>query len=267
MSRGISSNNREGNRALQVIEATLLSAADRLRDNPDRQKQIKILGLNLGIAAADIIAFSLIDFWASSLAMAFGGTVIFLSVVGVTYGNYRLFVEPEVSEPEKPIPTPEYYIEQLNKYLGHKTFGEDINLAIDQITRLQRKNEKIRDLLEQKFDGSEITLERFLAGVTELMNAFFMNIQIFLNKLFTFDDFDIPDQGEFSDEFIEDKREVLDIYVASIKSAIERNERTLLMLDKMLLEISNMDYPDRSQWDIMIEEFDILIKQITKFKN
>jgi hypothetical protein len=267
MAIGSSSNNREGSRALQVIEAALLSAADRLRDNPDRQKQIKILGLNLGIAAADIITLKLGLIGGGAVATSFGVTIIFLSVVGVMYGNYRLFAEPEVSEPEKPIPTPEYYIEQLNEYPGHKTFGEDINLAIDQITRLQRKNEKIRDLLEQKFDGSEITLERFLAGVTELMNAFFMNIQIFLNKLYTFDDFDIPDQGEFSDEIIEGKREVLDIYVASIKSAIERNERILLMLDKMLLEISNMDCPDRSQWDIMIEEFDILIKQITKFRN
>jgi signal transduction histidine kinase len=225
------------------------------------------LGLNLGIAAANIIAYSLIDFWASSLAMAFGGTVIFLSAVGVTYGNYRLFAEPEGSEPEKSIPKPEYYSEQLKEYCEHKTFGEDINRAIDQITRLQRKIEKIQDLLEQKFDGSEITLERFLAGVTELMNAFLMNIKIFLNKLDTFDDFDITNQADFSDKIIKDKREVLDIYVASIKSAIERNEQILVMLDKLLLEISNMDCPDKSQWDIMIEKFDIIIKQITKFRN
>ena len=59
MARGESSNNPESNVAIQVIESTLSAAADKLRNNPERKKQIKILGLNLGIAAADIITLKL----------------------------------------------------------------------------------------------------------------------------------------------------------------------------------------------------------------
>jgi hypothetical protein len=265
MARGESSNNLESNVAIQVIESTLSAAADKLCNNPERKKQIKILGLNLGIAAADIITFSQVDILASSLAIAFGSTIIFLSAVGVIYGNYRLFAEPERSIPTPP--TWDDLIIQLDQHRGIKTFEEDIDLAIDQIARLKRKNKKIRDLLEQKFDGSEITIEKFLAGVAELKNAFYMNIQIILNKLDTFDGLDKIGPGNFSRQISEDKKEVFDKYVTSIKSATEYNERILLMLDKMLLEISNMDCLDSIQWDKMIEEFDILIKQITEYRN
>jgi hypothetical protein len=48
MARGESSNNLESNVAIQVIESTLSAATDKLRNNPERKKQIKILGLNLG---------------------------------------------------------------------------------------------------------------------------------------------------------------------------------------------------------------------------
>ena len=57
-----SSDNSESNGAIMGFEAMLLAAADKLRNNMDgnkeRKKQIKLLGLNLGIAAANIITFS-----------------------------------------------------------------------------------------------------------------------------------------------------------------------------------------------------------------
>ena len=62
MARDGSSNNSKGNGAIMGFEAMLWTAADKLRNNMDgnkeRKKQIKLLGLNLGIAAADIITFS-----------------------------------------------------------------------------------------------------------------------------------------------------------------------------------------------------------------
>ncbi|MEI8003432.1 MAG: hypothetical protein WCG94_03765 [Methanothrix sp.] len=101
MAIGRRSDNSEGNGAIMGIEATLSAAADKLRNNPDRKKQIKILGLNLGIAAADIITLKLGILGGGGLGLAFGSTIIFLSAVGVIYGNYRLF-----DGRGRPIPTP-----------------------------------------------------------------------------------------------------------------------------------------------------------------
>jgi hypothetical protein len=141
-----------------------LSAADKLRDNPDRKKQIKILGLNLGIAAADIITLKLGWIGGGALATPFGVTIIFLSVVGVIYGNYRLFAEPEESfqmPPEKLLQTPEDYIEALNSHFEIEIFKEDITQAINQIARLQKKNKTTQELLEQEFGPSKITLKNY----------------------------------------------------------------------------------------------------------
>ena len=66
----------------------------------DRTTLNKLLVLNLGIAAANIIIFSpalvgLVLIGSSTFETAFGSTVLFLSGAGLTYGNYRLLSGPE----------------------------------------------------------------------------------------------------------------------------------------------------------------------------
>ncbi len=261
------------NGAIMGFEAMPWAAADKLRNNMDgnkeRKKQIKLLGLNLGIAAADIITFSLVDFWASALTIAFGSTIIFLSVTGVIYGNYRILIgEKKVI----PIPTLEDYIEALNEHRGIKTFEEKINLAIDQIVRLQKKNKNILDILPQSFGDSEITCNKFGAAIAEVKNAFFVNIRNILNKLDTFDEEDYNfiikkhEAGAVSDQIMKDKFEVYNEYVASINAATEDNEQILLMLDKLLLRISDLNCSDSSQRDQMADTIDDLIKQLEYYK-
>jgi len=271
MARGESSNNPERNVAIQVIESRLSAAADKLCNNPERKKQIKILGLNLGIAAADIITLKLGLIPGGGVATAFGITIIFLSVVGVVYGNYRIFVDPP--EPIITPPTPEDYIEALNKHLPHKTFEEDINLAKNQIVRMQRKIKTIRDLIAQTFGGSEITCYKFIAAICELEKAFYMNVQIIINKLDTFDldTFDGKDfilengSGDGSQQIIEAKRKVRDKYVNSIRSATKENEQILLMLDDLLFGISEIEDGDRIPQDQIVEMIDRLLDDIKKY--
>lgn len=271
MARGASSNNSESNGAIQVIEAPLKAVADKIRNNPDRKKQIKILGLNLGIAAADIITLKLELIGGGGLATAFGITIFFLSAVGVIYGNYRLFAPPERSIPMPP--TPEDYIEALNKHRGLKTFEEDINLAIDQIARLQKKNKNILVILPQIFGDSEITCNKFSAAIAEVKNAFFANIRNMLNKLDTFDEEDYNfirekhEEGAVSQQIMKDKFEVYNEYVTIVKAATEDNEQILLMLDKLLLRISDIKCPDSSRRDQMAETIDDLINQLKYYKN
>lgn len=263
MARGASSDNSESNRAIQVIEATLMAAADNLRDNPDRKKQIKILSLNLGIAAADIITLKLGLIGGGALATAFGSTIIFLSVVGVTYGNYRLF-----SEPEESIPPDVYYKEKLIEHLGIKTFEEDIKTAIDQVERLQKKNNTIRDILLQIFDDSKITIKKFSVAIAEVNNSFFMNIQNIIYKLEIFDEDDYKlrkdkhKAGTGSRQIREDN---YNEYVTSIEAAIEDNEQILLMLEKFLLRIIDLKSSDSGKRKQTTEKIDELIELLNKY--
>lgn len=246
----------------------------------DRKKLIELLSLNLGIAAANIFIFSpgLIGLelvGASALATAFGSTFIFLSGAGLIYGNYKLLNGPEKVIPTNKIWTVEDYIEALNNCRGLKTFEKTVDLLLDQIERLQKKNKTIRDILLQIFSASEISYKKFDAVIAEVEKIFFMNIRSILNKLNAFDEDDYNfirkkyEEGAFSQQFMEEKFRVYDEYIAFVKAATEDNEQILLKLDKLLLEISGLNCVESGQLEQMagMIEIDNLIKQAKYYKN
>lgn len=245
----------------------------------ERKELIKLLALNLGIAAANIIVFSPvlggIDLiGVSALEKAFGSAIIFLSGAGLIYGNYKLQTGPEKVTPPKKM-TVEDYIEELNAHRGLKTFEETVDLLLDQIERLQKKNKIIRGILLQIFCASEMSYKKFDAVIAEVEKIFFMNIRSILNKLNAFDEADYDfirdkrEDGDFSQQFVEEKIKVYDEYITFVKAAIEDNEQILLKLDKLLLEISGLNSIESGQLEQMagMIEIDNLIKQTINYKN
>lgn len=243
----------------------------------DRKKRIKLLGLNLGIATVNIISFSPgligLDIWASALSTAFGITLIFVSGVGLTYGNYKLLTVPENVIPPIKM-TVEYYIDALNILRRLKTFEVTVDLLLDQIERLQKKNKIIRDILLQIFSASEIAYKKFDVVIAEVEKIFFMNIRSIINKLNAFDEVDYNsirkkhESGAFSQQFMEEKFKVYDEYITFVKAATEDNEQILLKLDKLLLEISGLNSVESGQLEQMpgMIEIDNLIKQAKYYK-
>jgi len=248
----------------------------------DRVLLKKLLGLNVGIAAANIIVFSpallgltLIGPGVGAFESAFSLTVVFMSGVGLTYGNYRLLSVPETFTPKDKIMTVEDYVEALNNCSGHKTFGKTIDLLIDQIRRLQKKNKTIRNILLQNFSESEMSYQKFDAVISEVEKIFFMNIISIINKLTAFDEDDyekirlIKNDSTFSKQFIEEKFKVYYEYIEYVNAATEDNEQILLKLDKLLLEISNLRSLEGGELEKMpgMMEIDELIKQAKYYKN
>ena len=241
----------------------------------ERERQIKLLGLNLGIAAANIIVLPEIFVVGSALATAFGSAFIFLSGAGLIYGNYKLLAEQERETPTQKAMTAEDYIEELNNHKDLKTFENTVDLLLDQIERLQNKNKIIRDILLQIFSDSEMSYKRFDAIIAEVENIFYINIRSILNKINAFDEDDYNfirnkrDSGDFSAEFMEEKIKVYSEYISFVKAAAENNEQILLKLDKLLLELSGLNSVERGQLEKMpgMIEIDDLIKQTIKYKN
>lgn len=241
----------------------------------ERERQIKLLGLNLGIAAANIIVLPEVFIVGSALATAFGSAFIFLSGAGLIYGNYKLLAEQERETPTQKAMTAEDYIEELNNHKDLKTFENTVDLLLDQIERLQNKNKIIRDILLQIFSDSEMSYKRFDAVIAEVENIFYINIRSILNKINAFDEDDYNfirnkrDSGDFSAEFMEEKIKVYSEYISFVKAAAENNEQILLKLDKLLLELSGLNSVERGQLEKMpgMIEIDDLIKQTIKYKN
>jgi len=241
---------------------------------------IKLLGLNLGIAAANIAVFSpgLLDvdlFGAGALEAAFGSAFLVFSGSGLVYGNYKLLSEPEKAIPIGAKSTKEDYVEALNEHRGLETFERNIDLLLDQIERLQKKNKTIRDILLQIFNASEISYQKFDAVIAEVDNIFFKNIRSIINKLNAFDEDDYNfikkqrNAGAFSEDIMEEKFKVYNEYIRFVKEATEDNEQILLKLDKLLLEISGLNCIESGELEQMagMIEIDNLIKQAKYYKN
>jgi hypothetical protein len=172
-------------------------------------------------------------------------------------------------------PPVEDYIEALNMHRGLKTFEVTVDLLLDQIERLQKKNKTIRNIILQIFSASEISYRKFDAVIDEVEKIFFMNIRSILNKMNAFDEDDYNfirkkyEAGAFSQQFMEEKFKVYDEYIVFVKAATEDNEQILLKLDKLLLEISGLNSIESGQLEQMagMVEIDNLIKQAKYYKN
>ncbi len=240
---------------------------------------IRLLALNLGIAAANIAVFSsgllAVDLFGSALEKAFGSAFLVLSGSGLVYGNYKLLSEPEKAIPIGAKSTQEDYVEALNEHRGLETFERNIDLLLDQIERLQKKNKTIRDILLQIFNASEISYQKFDAVIAEVENIFFKNIRSIINKLNAFDEEDYNfikkqrNAGAFSEEIMQEKFKVYNEYIRFVKEATEDNEQILLKLDKLLLEISGLNCIESGELEQMagMIEIDNLIKQAKYYKD
>lgn len=245
----------------------------------ERKKLVELASLNLGIAAANIIIFSPaligLTLFGGALETALGSTIIFLSGAGLICGNYKLLTGPEIAIPANKTTTVEDYIEELNNHRGLKTFEETVDLLLDQIERLQKKNKIIRDILLQIFNASEISYKKFDAAIAEVDKIFFMNIRSILNKLNAFDEEDYNfirgkrEAGAFSQQFMEEKFKVYNEYIIFVKAATEDNEKILLKLDKLLLGISDLNIVESGQLEQIsgIIEIDNLISEAKYYKN
>jgi len=241
----------------------------------EREKQIKLVGLNLGIAAANIIVLPNVIPVDGALATAFGSAFIFLSGAGLIYGNYRLLTESERAIPTHKIMAAEDYIEELDARRELKTFEKPVDLLLNQIERLQNKNKIIRDILLQIFSASEMSYKKFDGVIAEVEKIFFMNIRSILNKMNAFDEDDYNfirkkhESDDFSEKFMEEKIKVYNEYITFVKTATEDNEEILLKLDKLLLEISGLNSVESGELEQMagMRAIDDLIKQAKEYRS
>lgn len=238
----------------------------------DTSKIIKLVALNIGIVLFDIVILShglLGGLLVSALGIALKVTAIFMSIVVFIYGNYKLLTEKQKIVQTSEIQTLEDYENALRHHRNSNVFGENVELLLEQIERMQKKKETILDILLQKFDAAEMSYKKFESVILEVEKIFYMNIRSVLNKLNAFDEDDydqIKQSSLFSEKFMQDKLGVYSQYITFVKSATEENEQILLKLDKLLFEISKFDSLESGEIENLagMQEIDALIKQ-TKY--
>ena len=240
----------------------------------------KLAGLVLGIALVNIIvlspAFIGIEIGASALHTATGLTVLVMSALIVLYGGYSLlFRRPVVLVPlyvPKEMKTRDDYIAALRQFGNAKPLQKDIALALNQLDRIDKKKHALMQVLQERFDETELSFKKFVSVIYEVEKLFYMNIRGILNKLGVFDATELANLGNphqsarFSQRLAQAKTALYNEYLSYVEGYLGANEEIFLKLDKLLLEISLLGSANYTDVDDMpcMQEIDALIKQ-TKY--
>ena len=242
-----------------------------------RKKKRQLIILNAAIILSNILLFSkaflgIALFTGSAFSISLAWTSIVTSVIVFASGNLRLLKREELRMPVQNIQSLDDCIVGLKDALdASDIFDDDIEQNIEQIKRLRRKHTTIKDTLLQKFTVSEMSYQKFDVVLQNVEDVIYMNIRSILNKISAFDIIEYENlhkKGFKSDELSQEKMEIYNEYIDFVKNATTANEKILLKLDKMLLEISR--YNSLEDGDVqklpVIIEMDELIKNANLYK-
>ena len=244
------------------------------------KKVLKILILNLTLLLINIILFSpgllaMSILGVSVLQTAFTLTVIFMSIIIFLVGNYKLInVEAPTIIEATTIDSIEECEEVLRTRLYKNTFMSDIDTILSQLERFNKKKTRIKEILLQKFEITELTYLKFKSTLESIENIIYINTKSIVNKINIFDENEYRliskkhGSKTFSNELINQKMNIYKEYITYVKEAITDNEEILLKLDKLLLELSNFNSLEIGELENMeaIKEIDDLISKIKLYK-
>ncbi|QGQ94189.1 hypothetical protein EHS13_04335 [Paenibacillus psychroresistens] len=240
-------------------------------------KNIKLLGLILGVVVLNIVVLSPgfigVDIGGGALSTAIGVTLLFASTLVLLYGSYVILLKQPVVIPIKLIKTHEDYVEALTQYRRVKALESDIVLALEQMERIRKKKDTLMNVLNQRFDPTELSYKKFASVTLEVEKVFYLNVRSVLNRLNVFDESEFESvmnkkSTHFSPELLQEKALVYNEYLSFVKGSLGSNEEILLKLDKLLLEISRLDSFEPGDIEQMpcMQEIDALIKQTKYYK-
>ena len=238
-----------------------------------------LLGLNIAIVMLNIIIFSpglfniKIDF-INIFQTSIGITIIIMSFFIFIIGNYKILIKEDNEIDISKLDDSEDYIEALKENSSKRVFSKDIDILLEQIERMDKKQEKIDDILLQKFTVNEMSYIKFKKTITEVRDVFYINIKSVINKINIFDEQEYEKikkdikNGKLNGKIEEQKKDMFDEYIFFVKDSIEDNEEILLKLDKFLFELSKFNSLEDGELENMsaIKDVDELINKIKFYK-
>jgi len=243
------------------------------------QNIIKILALNISIAVINMVLFS-----SGLVGIKFGESSLLLSSVGITsiimstliflYGNYRLVLEKPKPITNLELKSKEDFSAAFKQCNGRKTFQNEISIFQGQMERFTHKENTIHQVLQQKFEQSEMSYIKFESTINDVENLFYMNIRSVLNRLSAFDEEDYvfiqsPQAVRtLSQKVRETKLGIYQEYISFVKNAAHENESILLKLDQLLFELSKFSSLSLEELENMsaMKEIDNLIDTTKYYK-
>jgi len=201
--------------------------------------------------------------------------LLLASAIALLYGGYSLLLKPPAEPRARSLRSAGDLAEELSRYRRMKPFRKELTIAAEQRERLAKKKSTLFNVLNQRFEETEISYGKFASAIEAVDGLFYMNLRGMLNRIRIYDESDLhaneanADPGRFSPELRQEKAIMRNEHIAYVRSALEANEEILHKLDRLLLEISRLDVLDPEQIENMagMREIDALIKQTKLYKS
>ena len=240
------------------------------------RKYIVLIAKNLGIAVAAVVLYS-----PGLLALRITDYNIFRAVMSVTAGvalvlalvlvNYRALAQPKHAHVDVlEVKGISGAGEILKEYQDEKFFGNTARTAMEQLERTKRSRKRLEDMLERKFTRGSLSWEKF-SGITRSAEVSIVkNVVLMANRMSIFDEKEYERLLHYKEDDIPDDIQVeqLKLYeknLSNIKDSVALNEKILLKLDTLAMELSELeDSAVQSANTETLEEIEKLVSQ-TKY--
>ena len=237
------------------------------------KRYLKLAAADLCIAASAVVLYSpgLVNLRLSDYSIFRAGMSIIAAVILITLFfviNIRLLKEPE----QKPImledvPDLERAKDILQDYCKGRYFGSLAKTASEQLDRILKCRQRLSVILEQKFTRGTMSWDKFNSTVSAAESSAIKNVVAMANRMCVFDEKEYARLQNYREDDIPDdiQEEQLRLYQKNfdnVRSTIALNEKILLKLDALAMEISSSASSDDADLNNgLIEEIEHLIEE------
>lgn len=232
-------------------------------------KYAKIVVLNLIIIVIAVVSYSpgLLALRPGDASIFRAGmsilTAIFLLAVFL-YGNLHLLSD------KKPRLEADDLMQAkriLNMYKNGSHFGGMASTVLDQLNRLGRSMERLQAEIDRKFEKRSMTNDKYSAIVNDANLSLVDNLISATHRIQFFDEDEYVRLLDHKRDNIPDDIQLkqLDLYKSNeeaVKNVITANEKLILQLDTLAVELSRSDGSDES----LLEEIKQLTKEVKYYK-
>lgn len=237
------------------------------------KRYLKLAAADLCIAASAVVLYSpgLVNLRLSDYSIFRAGMSIIAAVILITLFfviNIRLLKEPE----QKPImledvPDLERAKDILQDYCKGRYFGSLAKTASEQLDRILKCRKRLSVILEQKFTRGTMSRDKFNSTVSAAESSAIKNVVAMANRMCIFDEKEYARLQNYREDDIPDdiQEEQLRLYqknLEAIRWTIALNEKILLKLDALAMEISSSAFRSDADWNHeLVSEIERLIEE------
>lgn len=154
----------------------------------------------------------------------------------------------------------------LSQYAGTPFVGDVASQAIEQINSSSRKRGRLRKIVSAQFSEGSLSWDKFSGLVDMAVRTVLRNAALVANGLQSFDQEGYSRARRHKDAQTE-QLALYDKSLASMREALEANERILLEMGKLELELGTLEADDtRTEADQTIEELRGLIEETRYYR-